>query len=121
MRTDHKALEWHEKLTAAAPRLIKLVMKLQPYSFTVVYKKGEENHAPDWLSRSFKTLQEKLREQRSGEKKLREREEAKRLRLEKKSKRDEETERLKDDEDDDKQRDKVLLVSEEIDEYKKRM
>ena len=53
VESDHKPLEMiqHKALTAAPPRLQRMLLRLQPYDATVKYRPGREMVVPDGLSR----------------------------------------------------------------------
>ena len=53
VESDHKPLEMiqHKALTAAPPRLQRMLLRLQPYDATVKYRPGKEMVVPDGLSR----------------------------------------------------------------------
>jgi len=51
VRTDHIALRHHTTIKADNPKLIRWVLKLAPYNYTIHYKEGVENVVPDALSR----------------------------------------------------------------------
>ena len=55
VESDHKPLEMiqHKPLTAAPPRLQRMLLRLQPYNMTVKYRPGEEMVVPDELSRGL--------------------------------------------------------------------
>ena len=49
--TDYRSLEWLERLKENNSQLTRWSLALQPYSFTVKYRKGVANHNADALSR----------------------------------------------------------------------
>ncbi|XP_071941068.1 uncharacterized protein [Antedon mediterranea] len=51
VQTDHKAIKWLDQMKTTNPRLTRWSLTLQPYSFTVQYKKGSHNTNADALSR----------------------------------------------------------------------
>lgn len=51
IQTDHRALTWLDRLKETNARLTRWSLTLQPYSFTVVYRKGSMNGNADALSR----------------------------------------------------------------------
>eukprot|EP00057_Strongylocentrotus_purpuratus_P014994 XP_011669468.1 PREDICTED: uncharacterized protein LOC105440709 [Strongylocentrotus purpuratus] len=53
VETDHKPLEMiqHKHLAAAPPRLQRMLLRLQPYKLTIVYKPGKDVPVADCLSR----------------------------------------------------------------------
>jgi len=55
VETDHKPLEliWKKPLVNAPMRLQKMLLRLQPYSLNIVYKKGKDIPVPDALSRLY--------------------------------------------------------------------
>lgn len=61
--TDHKALLQWRKLKTANGRLARWALILQPYDFTIEYRKGEENGNADALSRAFEDPHPVLQEE----------------------------------------------------------
>ena len=61
IQTDHRSLEWLEKLKESNARLCRWSLSLQPYTFEVQHRAGVLNQNADALSRSSATglLQEK--------------------------------------------------------------
>lgn len=55
IETDHKPLEsiFKKSLISAPKRLQRMMLRLQKYNLTVVYKKGSEMYLADTLSRAF--------------------------------------------------------------------
>ena len=55
VESDHKPLEaiTKKQLSAAAPRLQRMLLQLQHYSITLVYKPGKEMTLADTLSRTY--------------------------------------------------------------------
>ena len=51
LETDHKALKWLKSANFANDRLARWSLALQPYAFTVKFKKGSKNNNADALSR----------------------------------------------------------------------
>jgi len=51
--TDHASLQWLMTQKDLAGRLARWSMKLQPYDFSVAYRKGSENIVADSLSRAY--------------------------------------------------------------------
>lgn len=51
--TDHSSLTWLlHKVKDATGKLARWALRLQPYDFSIVHRKGRENVVPDFLSRS---------------------------------------------------------------------
>lgn len=50
--TDHYSLLWLHNLKDPQGRLARWALRLQPYSFTLIHRKGTEHAVPDLLSRS---------------------------------------------------------------------
>lgn len=50
--TDHASLQWLNNFQNATGRLARWQVKLQQYSFDLIYKKGSSNIVPDFLSRT---------------------------------------------------------------------
>jgi hypothetical protein len=57
VETDHKPLEaiFKKPLVKAPPRILRLMLRMQPYQVCVFYKPGKEMHVADALSRAFLT------------------------------------------------------------------
>lgn len=55
VETDHKPLLaiFNKSLNSCPPRLQRMLIKLQQYSFDLVYKSGKELYIADTLSRSY--------------------------------------------------------------------
>ena len=51
VQTDHKALMWMDRLKEGNARLTRWALALQPYTYTVVHRKGLDNGNADALSR----------------------------------------------------------------------
>jgi len=51
IQTDHRALEWLDRLKDNNHRLTRWSLALQPYQFTVTYRAGKANGNADALSR----------------------------------------------------------------------
>ena len=49
--TDHASLIWLNRLKDPTGRLARWAIRLQPYDFTIVHRKGKDNVVPDFLSR----------------------------------------------------------------------
>ena len=52
IQTDHRSLEWLDRLKDNNPRLCRWSLALQPYQYTVVYRAGDHNKNADALSRA---------------------------------------------------------------------
>ena len=52
IQTDHRALQWLDRLKDNNPRLARCSLALQPYQFTVEHKAGLFNGNTDALSRA---------------------------------------------------------------------
>ena len=53
IQTDHRALEWLDRLKDNNARLTRWSLALQPYNFQVQYRAGHSNGNADTLSRIF--------------------------------------------------------------------
>ena len=51
IQTDHRSLEWLDRLKDSNPRLCRWSLGLQPYQYTVVHRPGKANGNADSLSR----------------------------------------------------------------------
>ncbi|XP_076864257.1 uncharacterized protein LOC143516498 [Brachyhypopomus gauderio] len=51
LETDHRALQWMQKMKDSNARITRWYLSLQPFRFCVKYRKGEQNVAADFLSR----------------------------------------------------------------------
>ena len=51
IQTDHRALEWMERLKENNSRLTRWSLALQPYDFEIHYRSGKDNQNADGLSR----------------------------------------------------------------------
>ena len=58
VESDHKPIEMiHQKsLSSSPPRLQRMLLRLQRYTYTVRYKPGSEMHVPDMLSRAYRNI-----------------------------------------------------------------
>lgn len=54
--TDHYSLLWLHNLENLSGRLARWVIRLQPYDFTVIHRKGKEHIIPDLLSRAVPVI-----------------------------------------------------------------
>jgi len=52
VQTDHRALEWLDRLKDNNARLTRWSLSLQPNKFTVIYRTGKANGNADALSRA---------------------------------------------------------------------
>jgi len=52
IRTDHQALSWIYSTTDSSGRLMRWRLRLSECTFDIVYKPGESQHLPDFLSRA---------------------------------------------------------------------
>lgn len=50
--TDHASLVWLNNLKDPTGRLARWAIRLQPFDYTIVHRKGKDNVVPDFLSRS---------------------------------------------------------------------
>jgi hypothetical protein len=51
IETDHNPLAWLNKMKDKNQRLLRWSLALQPYSFDIKYRKGQQNANADGLSR----------------------------------------------------------------------
>ena len=51
VQTDHQALRWLDRMKETNNRLTRWSLTLQPYQFTVTYRKGSANANADTMSR----------------------------------------------------------------------
>lgn len=61
--TDHASLLWLHKLKDPTGRLARWAVRLQPFNFKIVHRKGRENIVPDFLSRSVPVAVETVEQQ----------------------------------------------------------
>lgn len=54
--TDHASLQWLHNLKDPAGRLARWALRLQPYRYTLLHRKGVLNVVPDFLSRCISSL-----------------------------------------------------------------
>lgn len=54
--TDHASLQWLQNLKDPAGRLARWALRLQPYNFKLIHRKGTLNVVPDFLSRTIASL-----------------------------------------------------------------
>lgn len=52
LETDHKALQWLEKMKDSNGRITRWYLALQPFRFKIQYVSGKVNITADYLSRS---------------------------------------------------------------------
>ena len=55
IQTDHRSLEWLDRLKESNPRLCRWSLSLQPYQYEVVHRSGKMNMNADTLSRAATT------------------------------------------------------------------
>lgn len=53
LETDHRALQWLDRMRDSNARITRWYLSLQPYKFTVQYKPGKDNVTADFLSRLY--------------------------------------------------------------------
>ncbi|KAL2104375.1 hypothetical protein ACEWY4_001243 [Coilia grayii] len=51
LETDHRALQWLDRMKDSNARITRWFLALQPYRFTVQYRAGQQNAVADFLSR----------------------------------------------------------------------
>ncbi|CAH0556831.1 unnamed protein product [Brassicogethes aeneus] len=54
--TDHYSLLWLQHMKDPQGRLARWILRLQPYDFEMIHRKGKDNVVPDMLSRSVDAL-----------------------------------------------------------------
>lgn len=57
LETDHRALQWLNRMRDSNARVTRWYLSLQPYSFTIRYKAGKDNITADFLSRLHEEVQ----------------------------------------------------------------
>ena len=55
--TDHRSLSWLITQPMVKGRLANWAYKLRNHNFTIVYRKGSENHLADFLSRAVSVVE----------------------------------------------------------------
>jgi len=53
LETDHRALQWLDKMKDTNSRVTRWYLSLQPFRFTVKYRAGSDNIVADYLSRVY--------------------------------------------------------------------
>ena len=53
IQTDHRSLEWLDRLKGSNAKLTRWSLALQPYHFTIKHRPGAQNNNADALSRAF--------------------------------------------------------------------
>ena len=53
VQTDHRCLEWLDRINKNNARLTRWSLALQPYDFQVIYRNGKANDNADGLSQAF--------------------------------------------------------------------
>ena len=66
IQTDHRALEWLNRLKDNNPRLTRWSLALQPYAYTVQYRAGIVNGNADALSRAYSNPESATSSQEKG-------------------------------------------------------
>lgn len=54
--TDHFSLKWLQSMVQPKGKICRWILRLQPYSYDVVHRKGKEHLVPDLLSRSVPVI-----------------------------------------------------------------
>jgi phospholipid-translocating ATPase len=67
VQTDHRALEWLNRLKDTNSRLSRWSLALQPYDFQVIHRAGRANGNADALSRMYNDVSKGTWHQRRGE------------------------------------------------------
>ena len=67
IQTDHRALEWLDRVKESNGRLTRWSLALQPFSFTVEYRPGGQNGNADGLSRLTEEFEDSIRGNRHGD------------------------------------------------------
>lgn len=60
--TDHASLLWLHRLKDPTGRLARWALRLQPFTFDIIHRRGRENIVPDFLSRSVPVSVEAVQE-----------------------------------------------------------
>ncbi len=58
IETDHKALQWLERMKDVNGRITRWYLAMQPFRFTVQHVPGKSNVTPDYLSRCTNEISE---------------------------------------------------------------
>ena len=66
VQTDHRALEWLNRLKDHNARLTRWSLALQPYDFVVKYRAGKTNGNADALSRAYSSSDSTTSSQEKG-------------------------------------------------------
>ena len=66
IQTDHRSLEWLDRLKENNGRLTRWSLALQPYQYSVQYRTGQKNGNTDALSRYFVDATSESKEEVEG-------------------------------------------------------
>ena len=66
IQTDHRSLEWLDRLKENNGRLTRWSLALQPYQYSVQYRTGQKNGNADALSRYFVDATSESKEEVEG-------------------------------------------------------